>query len=233
MSLIRVLLGVVLGLLLLGTLWFGAILQPPESLSRRAAAWVAIFPDNGGQAIIERIPCPGLRKLRFYVVCMNDCESIWRIVGVWGLQPRILADLARIPAERPGVARRRINSAVAREKLTLDPEEAREMIGCYMRLDGLDPALILPAGGRAAVEAARGSEDAMLDLARDLGHQEALSRLHIRASAGGFDTRFEYWDTTHSGQPVVQIDVRIARDGQMLGVERNVLEAALSTRDRQ
>ena len=233
MSLIRVLFGAVLGLLLLGILWFGAILQPPESLSRRAAAWVAIFPADGGQAIIERIPCPVLRKLRFYVVCTNDCESIWRIVGVRGLQPRILADLARIPSERPGVARRRINAAVAREKLTLDREEAREMIGCYMRLDGLEPALILPAGGRATVEAVRGSEDAMLDLARDLGHPEALSRLHIRASAGGFDTRFEYWDTTHSGQPVVQIDVRIARDGQMLGVERNVLEPALSSRDRQ
>lgn len=224
MSLVRVLFGAVLGLLLLGILWFGAVLQPPESLSRRAAVWAATAVTGDGQANIAQIPCPVLRRLRFYVVCTDDCESMWRIVGVWGLQPSILADLGRVPPEQPGVARRRINTAVAREALTLHLEGGREMIGCYMRLDGLDPALILPAGGRASVEIARGSEKAMLDLERRLDHPEALSRLDVRELAEAFETRFDYWDTSIPGWPVVEIEVTVGRDGRLLGAERREVE---------
>jgi hypothetical protein len=226
MSLVRVLFGAILGLLLLGVLWFAAILPPPESLSQRVAVWVATGTADDGQPISERIPCPVLRKLRFYVVCTDDCESTWRIVGVWGLQPRILADLARIPPEQPGVARRRINMAVGREALTLHHEAGREMIGCYLRLDGLQPAFILPAGGRASVDAARGNEDVMLDLARQLAHPEALSRLDIRDSAGAFETRFEYWDTSLPERPVLELEVRIGHDGRLLGVDRRVLSTS-------
>lgn len=224
MSLVRVLFGAVLGMLLLGILWFAAILQPPEPLSRGVAVWAATGSADGGQPVIERIPCPVMQKLRFYVVCTDDCETIWRIVGVWGLQPRVLVDLGRIPPEQPGVARRRINTAVGREALTLNHEEGREMIGCYMRLDGLDPSLILPAGGWASVEAARGSDNAMLDLERQLGHPEALSRLDISESTGVYETRFEYWDTALPERPVLELNVRIGQDGRLLGVERMVLE---------
>lgn len=224
MRVVRVLFGALLGSLLLGILWFGAILQPPEELSRRAAIWAAGGAGEGGPAIAERIPCPVLRRLRFYVVCRDGCETIWRIVGIRGLQPRILADLGRVPPEPPGAARRRINAEVAREGLTLLKEDAREMFGCYLRMDGLDPGLILPPGGRAGVASARGSDQAMLDLESRLRIQAALSRLPVSQSEGEFETRFEYLDTTSPGWPVVGIMLRIAADGRLLGVERRLLE---------
>jgi hypothetical protein len=226
MRVVRVLFGALLGFLLLGILWFGAMLQPPEDLSRRAAIWAAGAAGDGGPAAAERIPCPVLTKLRFFVVCTDDCETIWRIVGVWGLQPQVLADLGRIPPEQPGVARRRINTAVAREGLNLKDAGAREMIGCYMRLDGLDPSLILPTGGRAGVASARGSDRAMLDLENRLKHPAALSRLEVNESEGEFETRFEYWDTSSPGWPVVGITVRVAGDGRLLAAERRVLDPA-------
>jgi len=226
MRLVRVLFGALLGFLLLFILWFSAVLQPPEGLSRRAASWAATATTEAGEAVTERIPCPVLRRLRLYVVCTDDCESIWRIVGVWGLQPSILSDLARIPPEREGVARRRINLAVAREALALEREGAREMFGCYMRLDGLDPALILPSGGRAGATSVRGDGPAMLDLARQLEGPDALARLEIKEGGGGFETSFAYWDTSIPGWPVVGITLRIADDGQLLDVDRRELEPA-------
>jgi len=224
MSLIRVLFGALLGFLLLVVLWFSAVLQPPEGLSRRAAAWAATATAGGGPAITERIPCRVLRRLRLYAVCTDGCESIWRIVGVWGLQPSILADLARVPPEREGVARRRINTAVAREALALRRQDAREMFACYMRLDGLAPALILPPGARAGVISVRGDEQAMLELARQLEHPDALSRLEVREAESGFETSFAYWDTSIPGWPVVEIMLRIADDGRLLDVDRREIE---------
>lgn len=224
MRLIRLLFGAALGGLLVGVLWFGAILAPPESFSRHAAIWAAGATGDRGPATAERIPCPVLSKLRFYVVCTDDCASIWRIVGVWGLQPRVLSDPGRVPPEREGVARRRINTAVAREALTLDLESAREMIGCYMRLEGLEPELILPADGRAKVTSARGNDRAMSELYHQLDHPEALSRLDVKESGGEFVTRFEYLDALVPGWPVVGIYVRIASDGRMLGAERWVID---------
>jgi len=216
--------GAGLGLLLVGILWFGAILQPPEQLSRHAAIWAAGATGDRGPANADRIPCPLLKKLRFFVVCTDDCESIWRIVGVWGLQPRVLSDPGRVPPEREGVARRRINTAIVREGLTLDLEKAHEMIGCYMRLEGLEPELILPVGGRADVTRARANNEAMSDLYHQLDHPEALSRLDVSESGGEFVTRFEYLDASIPGWPVVGINVRIAADGRMLGVERWVID---------
>jgi hypothetical protein len=43
----------------------------------------------------------------------------------------------------------------------------------------------------------------------------------VRESAAGFETRFEYWDISLQGWPVVAIEARIARDGRMLAVTRS------------
>jgi hypothetical protein len=211
----RILIGLAMGILVLGLLWFGGILTPPETLSRAVAVLSAVYPGPMGEAQIERIPCPPLAKLRFYVVCTRDCEEIWRIVAVKGLQPQVLTDLARIPPEPEGLARRRLNTAVGREALRLDDEGVREMIGCHLRLDGRYPELILPEGGLQDVESARPDEDAMRRLAARLDQPGALSRIRVQEVPTGFDSRFLYWDTFDSRRPVLEIWFQLARDGQL------------------
>ena len=65
------------------------------------------------------------------------------IVGVRGLLPKNLANLGRVPAQPAEESRSRINAAVAAEGLHLDGDAAREMIGCYLRLEGFLPELVL------------------------------------------------------------------------------------------
>ncbi len=220
MSLLRVLFGAILGITVIVILWYGAIVLPPEFVSRRVAVWAAAFPEDTADAEIERLPCEPLPKIRFYVVCVDDCRAIWRVVAVKGLQPRTLADLARIPREPSGMSRRRFNTIVGREALRLDEDEARQMIGCFMRLEGMHPELILPVGGRRAVDAARGSERAMRRLTEDLDNPDALFRFQVNRTAEGFETRFNYWETSLAGRPVIEILFRLARDGQVRSVSR-------------
>ncbi len=221
MKFARVLAGVALGALVLIILWFGAIVQPPEILGRKIAVYTAVFPGDVREAEVGMIPCDPIGRIRLYVVCTDGCRNTWRIVAVKGLQPRILADLGRIPREAPGAARRRFNLMLAREALQLDHEGAREMIGCYLRLDGLDEKLILPEGGRSRVQAARGSEERTRSLISDLDHPDALSRLSLEGTTEGFESEFDYWDTSLLGRPVVEIRIKIARNGQVRSVNRS------------
>jgi len=212
----RLLLGVLLGAVLVGSVWFGGWVEPPEPLARRVAAWAAVYPGPVGEAEVEPIPCPPLERVRLYVVCTGGCEKVWRIVLVKGLQATLLANLGRIPAEDLATTRKRINAAVGREALRLDPEGARAMVGCYLRLEGFEPGLVLPEGGLAAVEAARASgEEAMRAYAVGLEDEGAVARIPVEQTAEGFESAMLYWDTFREGRPVLRLTVRLARDGQV------------------
>lgn len=224
----RVLFGAAIGLLALALLWYGAILDPPELLRRKMAVYAAVFPGDVAAVEIDPIPCSPLKKIRLYVVCDEECVDIWRVVAIRGLQPTTITDLGRIPREASGTARRRFNALVGREVLQLDIEGAREMIGCYMRLDGLRPELILPNGARSALDAARGSEQEMRRLSEELDRPGAVSRLNLVESAEGYATEFDYWDTASAGRPVVKFSIRLSRGGQFRSVQRRELEPAPS-----
>jgi hypothetical protein len=208
--------GVLLGAVLVGSAWFGGWVEPPEALARRVAAWAGVYPGPVGEAEVERIDCPPLERVRLYVVCTRGCEDVWRIILVKGLQATLLANLGRIPAEDLATTRRRINAAVGREALRLDPEGARAMVGCYLRLEGLEPGLVLPEGGLEAVEAARAEgEEAMRAYAISLADEGAVARIPIASTAEGFESAMLYWDTFREGHPVLRLRVRLARDGQV------------------
>jgi len=212
----RLLLGVMLGAVLVGSAWFGGWIEPPEPLARRVAVWAAIYPGPVGEAEVEPIPCPPLERVRLYVVCTKGCEDVWRLILVKGLQATMLANLGRIPAEDLATTRRRMNAAVGREALRLDPEGARAMVGCYLRLEGLEPGLVLPEGGFEAVQAARAEgEEAMRAYAIGLADAGAVARIPIEPTAAGFESVMLYWDTFRDGHPVLRITMRLARDGQM------------------
>lgn len=212
----RLLVGVLLGAVLVGSVWFGGLIEPPEPLARTVAAWAAIYPGPVGEAEIEPIPCPPLARVRLYVVCTHGCEEVWRLILVKGLQATMLANLGRIPAEDLATTRHRINAAVGREALRLDLEGAREMVGCYLRLDGLEPGLVLPDGGFEAVEAARAEgEEAMRAYAIGLADAGAVARIPIEATTEGFESVMLYWDTVRDGHPVLRLRMRLARDGQV------------------
>jgi len=212
----RLLAGVLLGAVLVGSAWFGGWIEPPEPLARRVAAWAGVYPGPVGEAEVEPIPCSPLERVRLYVVCTRGCEDVWRVILVKGLQATLLANLGRIPAEDLATTRRRINAAVGREALRLDLEGARAMVGCYLRLDGLEPGLVLPEGGLAAVEAARAEgEEAMRAYAIGLADDGAVARIPIEATPEGFESVLLYWDTFRDGHPVLRIRMRLARDGQV------------------
>jgi len=216
MRISRLLAGIALGLFLLMGLWYGGWLLPPEGLSRRLAAFHAAFPGAMGEAQVSRIDCPPLRRLRLYVVCTRDCEGIWRLVLVKGLRATTLANLGRTPPDSPSMTRQRTNAAVGREAMRLDAGGAREMIACYLRLDGLRPELVLPPGGLDAVADARQEgDDAMQRLAESLDQREAVHRILVEEGPQGFEADVLYWDTWRTGHPVLRIRIGLARDGQM------------------
>jgi hypothetical protein len=208
--------GAGLGSVLIAVLWLTGVMQPPEALTRKVAAYSAVFPGPVEEAEVERIPCPPLRRLRLYVVCTQRCEDVWRIVGVRGLRPENLANLSRLPPEPEGEARRRFNLAVAREGLRLDLDGARDMVGCYLRLDGLDASHVLLDSDLPAVERARESEESMRRLAERLNDTEALSRILMTELDGGFEGRFLYWGTTRPGGPVMEFRLKLAPDGRLV-----------------
>ncbi|HKN47674.1 MAG TPA: hypothetical protein VJ144_06860, partial [Candidatus Polarisedimenticolia bacterium] len=216
MRLARVLLGALLAGSVLVTLWATGFADPPEAVSRRLALFSAVYPGALRKAVVERIPCAPLRRLRLYVVCTGGCEDVWRIVAVRGLMAENLQSLNRVPPEPPEEIRARIDAAVGRERLRLDVGGARELIGCYMRLDGRHPELVLLEPDREAVEAARGNEEALAAVAEALDEPAALSRVEVREIADGFASRFLYWDTAAPGRPVLELTWRLARDGRVL-----------------
>ncbi len=219
MRLARVLLGAALGAFVLLILWITGTVDPPEAIARRLAAIAAVYPGPVGRAEVERIPCAPLRRLRLYVVCTAGCGEVWRLVAVRGLRAENLQNLNRIPAEPPEEARARVNEAIRRERLRPDVDAARELIGCYMLLDGMHPELVLLPADREAVERARGNESALAALADSLDEAAALSRIEVQKTVEGFASRFLYWDTTASGRPVLELDWRLGPDGSILFFE--------------
>jgi len=211
--------GALLALLGVGALWATALVDPPESLSRSLALRSALYPQSSAGAEIERIPCRALRHLRLYVVCTEECEETWVIVGVRGLWPENLANPGRIPPQPVEDSRARIAAAVARDRLSLDSTSAREMIACYLRLDGRLPSLVLGPLDRVAVEAARDSEARMQALAESLDTDDAVSRIDPVESGDGFRAQVWYWDTGTDGRPVIEIDYDLARDGVLRSLE--------------
>jgi hypothetical protein len=200
-----VLAGALVALVAVGALWATALVDPPESLSRALAVLSAVYPGPTGGAVVERIPCPPLKHLRLYVVCTNDCADTWVIVGVRGLSPENLANLGRLPPEPAEETRARIAAAVARDRLSLHREEAREMVACYLRLEGLAPGLVLSPLDVVALERARGSEEEMGRLAEDLDSPDAVSRIETEEGENGFRAALYYWDTELPGRPLLEM----------------------------
>ncbi len=200
-------------------LWDADLVDPPESMTRTIAALSALYPQSIHDAAIERIPCPPLRRLRLYVVCTAGCQDTWVIVGVRGLRPDNLANPGRIPPQPVEESRRRIAAAVAAEKLSLDRQEAREMIGCYLRLEGLLPELVLTPADVVALEAVRDSEDEMKRLAEGLDAPDALSRIVPEEVADGFRADLLYWDTARPGRPVLEMRFELDTNGVVRSLE--------------
>jgi len=214
-----VLAGALVALLALGVLWGAALVDPPERVSRALAVLSALYPGRTDGAEVERIPCPPLEHLRLYVVCTEACADAWVIVGVRGLSPVNLANLGRIPPEPPEESRMRINAAVARDGLSLDRESAREMVACFLRLQGLLPELVLTPMDVVALEAARRSEDEMRRLAESLDAPDAPTRIETVEEEDGFLARLLYWDTALPGRPVLEMTFDLARSGVLRSLD--------------
>ncbi len=200
-------------------LWGTALVDPPERISRSLAAFSAVYPGPIRGAEVERIPCSPMEHLRLYVVCTNSCADTWVIVGVRGLWPENLANLGRIPPQPVEESRALIGAAVKRDGLSLDKDGAREMIGCYLRLDGLLPELVLSPVDLVALEQARGSEDSMRRLAEGLDTPDALSRIEPEEGEDGFRARLFYWDTALPGRPVLEIGFDLDTNGVLRSLD--------------
>ena len=210
---LRVAAGVLLGCGLLLLFWIAGIVEPPEGLSRALAVLAATYPGPGGRATSERIACPPLPRLRLYVVCTDDCEGVWRIVGVRGLAATNLANLNKLPPDSPETLRRAANGAIAAEGLHLDVRGARGLIGCYLRLAGLHPERVLRDGDRDRLEEARANLATLTAFAESLGDEGGVERIPILETPAGFTSRFDYWDTASAGAPIVTMTWRLRRDG--------------------
>jgi len=211
--------GAVLALAAIGALWATALVDPPESVSRALAIFSAVYPAPIRGAEAERIPCPPLRHLRLYVVCTDGCEETWVIAGVRGLWPENLANLGRIPPQPVEESRTRISRAVARDGLTLDREAAREMMACYLRIEGRLPGLILTPIDLVALEQARDSDEKMRSLAERLDTEDGVSRIDPEEGADGYRARLLYWDTSLAGRPVIEIDLELQRNGVLRSID--------------
>jgi hypothetical protein len=216
MKLSRLLTGITLGALLVGATWWGGWVLPPESLARRLAVVAAVYPGPVGEAQVERIECPPLRRLRFYVVCTQDCDGVWRLIMVKGLQPALLINPGRTPPEPISITRHRINAAIGREALRLDADGAREMVACFLRFEGLHPELVLTEAELPLVSEARDEgEDAMRRLAESLDDPLAARRIAVEATSEGYLSDLFYWDTWRIGAPVLRMRIGLAPGGQL------------------
>jgi hypothetical protein len=214
-----VLAGAFVATLAVGVLWGTALVDPPEGVSRGLAVLSAVYPGRLGGAQVERIPCPPLKHLRLYVVCTENCEQAWVVVGVRGLSPENLANLGRLPPQPPEESAQRIGAAVAQDDLSLDSTGAREMAACYLRLEGFLPGLVLTPLDLVALEGARGDEEAMRRLAEGLDTADAPARIETVESDDGFLARMFYWDTSLPGRPVLEMTLRMARNGVLRSLE--------------
>jgi hypothetical protein len=128
----------------------------------------------------------------------------------------LLANLNRTPAEDLKVTRGRINAVIAGEHLRLDVEGARAMIGCYMRIEGLDPALVMSDGGLEDVKTARAAGDeAMRRLEETFDEEHPLDRVLIEERPGGFQAVFLYWDTERAAAPVLRLTIDMSVAGEL------------------
>lgn len=212
----RLIAGLFLGLCLVLTVWATGLVLPPESLARRVAAWSAVYPGPVGEAEVDPIACAPLPRVRIYLVCTSDCRAVRRLVAVRGLAATLLANLNRTPPEDLKLTRGRINAVITGERLRLDVEQAREMLGCYMRIEGLDPALVLSEGGLEDVKAARAAgDDAMRRLEEGFDEQHPLDRIRIEERPGGFQAVFLYWDTDRAGAPVLRLSIDMSVAGEL------------------
>jgi len=199
--------------LAVGVLWGTAIVDPPESVSRGLAVLSAVYPGSTRGAEVERVPCPPLRHLRLYVVCTENCEGAWVVVGVRGLWPENLANLGRLPPQPPEESEQRIRAAVERDDLSLDGAGARDMAACYLRLEGFLPGLLLSALDLVALDGARGDEEAMRRLAEGMDTPDASTRIETVEGGDGFVARMFYWDTSLPGRPVLEMTLNMQRNG--------------------
>jgi hypothetical protein len=209
--------GLAMGAVLI--LWATSLVDPPESVSRSLAVFSAVYPGTIRGAEVERIPCGSLRHLRLYVVCTNGCEDTWVIVGVHGLWPENLANPGRIPPQAVEESRARISDAVARDRLSLDRGGAREMIACYLRIEGRLPGLVLTPLDLIALEDARDSEEKMQRLAESLDAEGAVSRIDPVDTEDGYRARLLYWDTSLPDRPVLEIALDLKRNGVLRSID--------------
>jgi hypothetical protein len=217
---LRLLTGILLGAMLIACFWFRGWLTPPESLQRRVALWTTLYPLPTEGAAIELIPCEPLPRVRFYTLCTEDCEGVWRIVAVKGLQTLQLANLARIPPESVSATRRRINDVVQAERIRPDEDQMRQLIVFYLRLEGLAPELLLDEADRLAVEETREQGgDAMSDLAERVAAGDPLARIPVERTEEGMEARLLYWDTNRAGWPVLELRFRLAANGEVRDVK--------------
>jgi hypothetical protein len=208
--------GLFLGGCLVLAAWGTGFVSPPAQLARRAAAWSAVYPGPVGEAEVDPIDCAPLPRVRIYLVCTADCRGVRRLMAVRGLVATPLANLNRTPPEDLKVTRGRINAVITGERLRLDLEGAREMIGCYMRIEGLDPALVLSEDGLEDVTAARAAGDeAMRRLEEGFDDPHPLGRVRIEARPGGYQAVFLYWDTSRAGAPVLRLTIDMSEAGEL------------------
>ena len=217
---LRLLTGILLGAMLVACFWFTGWLTPPESLQRRVALWATLYPLPIEGAAIDLIPCEPLPRVRFYTLCTEHCEGVWRIVAVKGLRTLQLANPARIPPESVTATRRRINEVVRAERIRPDEDATRQLIIFYLRLDGLAPELLLDEADRLAVEETREQGgDALRDLAERVAAGDPPARIPVERTDEGMESRLLYWDTNRAGWPVLELRFRLAADGEVRDVK--------------
>jgi hypothetical protein len=223
----QLLLGLGVGLLLVAAAWSGGWVQPPEALQRRLAAFEAVYPGPVGEAKVIPIPCPLLKRVRFYQVCTAECRDVSRLVAVKGLRTWFLVNLSRIPSESLTVTRGRINRVVGREGLRLEEDGVRRMTEFYLKLDGLFPELVVSPGEAEQIDATReagyealgelmdritGDSDGSGANGADRG---GVERIEVERRADGFEATMLYWDTSRAEAPLMRLRLRMAPGGQV------------------
>jgi hypothetical protein len=218
-ALLRLAFGALLGAAIVVVLWSLGWVEAPEVVVRRVAIFSTVYPAPRAGVTLTRVPCPPLEPARLFLVCTPGCETISRVILMRGLKATLLLDEARLPPESESVARQRINTVIRDQRLRLDADSAREMVACYVRLEGLSPELVLPPGGAESVEAARAEGGAALQaLADRLRQSDAVNRIEVTDTGEGFEARMLYWDTSRDGAPILSLGIRIAPNGEVRGV---------------
>lgn len=216
MKALRLLAGLLIGAAIVAVAFWNAWLMPPESLARRVGLLTTLYPASTKGAVIEAIPCAPLPRLRFYVVCTEDCQGVWRIFAVKGLATIQLANLTRIPPESVLATRRRINEVIRSERVIMDDEKARQMVEFYLRVDGLAPERLLSEADRLAVDQTRAEgEEALKALAATLAEGDTAARIPIDRDDTGIIAAVLYWDTSRRGWPVLEMQFRLGGFGEV------------------